>query len=219
VPEHVNDGPVFSSWRDAAIGFYGKIPARGDFVCVGLPRGFVDPWHAWIERMLAASRDELGEEWQPAWLEAAVWRFALPPGLCGSGPVAGLWLPSVDHVGRYFPLTFALVARSGDLVELIRDAGGFFRIAEDAGRAALEYELPPEALAARLHEAVGAPPLDPGVDPLPLAAAGGVWWTEGAPRVPPRVITRPDLPDGATFTAMLDARGAPLQPLEPVARE
>ena len=219
MPEHVTDGPAFSWWRDATIGFYGKIPARGDFVCVGLPRGFVDPWHAWIERMLAASRDELGEEWQPAWLEAAVWRFALPAGQCGPEPVVGLWLPSVDHVGRYFPLTFALVARFGDPVELIRDAGWFFRIAEDAGRAALEGDLAPEALAARLHEAPSASPLDPGIDPRPLAAADGVWWTEGAPRVPPHVFTRRDLPDGATFTAMLDARGAASQPLEPVARE
>jgi type VI secretion system protein ImpM len=219
VPQHVTEGQATSLPRDAAIGFYGKIPARGDFVCVGLPRGFVDPWHAWIERMLLASRAELGEEWRPAWLEAAVWRFALPSGVCGPEPVIGLWLPSVDRVGRYFPLTFAVILRCGDVVELIRDAGRFFRIAEEAGRAALEDDLPPEALAARLGEVIGVPPLDPGIDPLPLAAADGIWWTEGAPRVPSRVFTRRDLPDGATFTAMLDARRVMAQPLEPVARE
>jgi type VI secretion system protein ImpM len=219
VPQHVTEGQATSLPRDAAIGFYGKIPARGDFVCVGLPRGFVDPWHAWIERMLLASRAELGEEWRPAWLEAAVWRFALPSGVCGPEPVIGLWLPSVDRVGRYFPLTFAVILRCGDVVELIRDAGRFFRIAEEAGRAALEDDLPPEALAARLGEVIGVPPLDPGIDPLPLAAADGIWWTEGAPRVPSRVFTRRDLPDGATFTAMLDARSVMAQPFEPVARE
>ena len=219
MPEHVTDGQATSRPRDAAIGFYGKIPARGDFVCVGLPRGFVDPWHGWMESMLLASRAELGEEWQPAWLEAAVWRFALPPGLCGPELVVGLWLPSVDRVGRYFPLTFALVARSGDSIEMIRDAGGFFRIAEDAGRAALEDDLSPEALAARLNEAASAPPLDPGIDPLLLGPLGGVWWTEGAPRVPPRVFTRRELPGGTTFTAMLDARSMAMQPVEPVDRE
>jgi type VI secretion system protein ImpM len=219
VPEHVIGGQATSLPRDAAIGFYGKIPARGDFVCVGLPRGFVDPWHAWMERMLLASRAELGVEWRPAWLEAAVWRFALPSGLCGPEPVVGLWLPSVDRVGRYFPLSFAVIARSGDPIELIRVAGRFFRIAEEAGRAALEDDLPPEALAARLDEVAGAAPLDPGIDPLPLAAADGIWWTEGAPRVPSRVFTRRDLPDGTTFTAMLDARSVLPLPLEPVARE
>jgi type VI secretion system protein ImpM len=219
VPEHVTGGQAASPPRDAAIGFYGKIPARGDFVCVGLPRGFVDPWHAWMERMLLASRAELGEEWRPAWLEAAVWRFALSSGLCGPEPVVGLWLPSVDRVGRYFPLTFAVIPRSGEAVELIRDAGGFFRIAEEAGRAALEEDLPPDALAARLDEITGAGPLDPGIDPLPLTAADSIWWTEGAPRVPSRVFTRRDLPDGAIFTAMLDARSVMPRPLEPFVRE
>jgi type VI secretion system protein ImpM len=219
VPEHVTDGQATSRPRHAAVGFYGKIPARGDFVCAGLPRGFVDPWHSWMQSMLLASRAELAEEWQPAWLEAAVWRFALPPGLCGPELVVGLWLPSVDRVGRYFPLTFALLARSGDPVELIRDAGGFFRIAEEAGRAALEDDLPPEALAARLNEATGAPPLDPGIDPLLLGSPDGIWWTEGAPRVPPRVFTCRNLPDGATFSAMLDARSMAMKPVEPVDRE
>jgi type VI secretion system protein ImpM len=172
-----------------------------------------------MERMLLASRAELGEEWQPAWLEAAIWRFALPSGLCGPELVVGLWLPSVDRVGRYFPLTFALVARSGDPIAMIRDAGGFFHIAEEAGRAALEDDLSPEALATRLNEAVGASPLDSGIDPLPLASSDGVWWTEGAPRVPPRVVTRRDLPDGATFTAMLDARSMAMQSVEAADRE
>jgi type VI secretion system protein ImpM len=219
VPEHVTGGEPNSLPRDAAIGFYGKIPARGDFVCVSLPRSFVDPWHAWIERMLAASRAELGEEWQPAWLEAPVWRFALPSGLCGPEPALGLWLPSVDRVGRYFPLTFAVVARSGDPIELIRDAGGFLRSAEEAGRAALEDDLPPEALAACLDRVIGALPLDPGIDPPALPAAGGIWWTEGAPRVSSRVFTRRDLPDAATFTTMLDARDVAMHPFEPVVRE
>ena len=219
MPEHVTDDQAPSPPRDAAIGFYGKIPARGDFVCVGLPRGFVDPWHTWIEGMLLASRAKLGEEWRPAWLEAPVWRFALPSGLCGPEPAVGLWLPSVDRVGRYFPLTFALVARSGDAIELVRDSGGFFRIAEEAGRAALEDDLSPEALATCLNEAVGAPPLDPGIDSLPFASADGVWWTDGAPRVPRRVFTCRDLPDGTTFTAMLDARSMAIQPVEPVLRE
>ena len=56
----------------------------------------------------------------PAYLEAPVWRFALPPGMCGERAVLGLMLPSVDKAGRYFPLTFAalhprgIAAASGD---------------------------------------------------------------------------------------------------------
>jgi hypothetical protein len=37
--------------------------------------------------------------------------------------------------------------------------------------------------------------------------------------VPPRVFTRRELPDGTTFTAMLDARSMAMQSVEPVDRE
>ena len=64
-------------------GFYGKLPARGDFVRAGLPRDFTDPWDDWLQSVMAGSRSLMGEAWLPAFLEAPVWRFALPPGMCG----------------------------------------------------------------------------------------------------------------------------------------
>ena len=56
---------------------------------------------------MAGSRRQMGEDWLPAFLEAPVWRFVLPSGLCGERAALGLMLPSVDRAGRYFPLTFA----------------------------------------------------------------------------------------------------------------
>src|SRR5260370_2664306 len=108
----------------AAIGFCGKLPARGDFVTAGLPRRFAEAWHDWLQPVLAASRRALGEDWLAAWLEAPIWRFALSPGTCGPDSVLGLWMPSVDRVGRHFPLTFAAVASHSDPVALIRHGGG-----------------------------------------------------------------------------------------------
>jgi type VI secretion system protein ImpM len=149
VPKVLTSTARIGVLRDAAIGFHGKIPARGDFVQVGLPRAFTDPWDGWMQRMVAASRAVLGEAWLPAWLEVAVWRFALSPDVCGPGAVIGLWMPSVDRVGRYFPLTLAAVAGDADPCGLLREGGGFLAAAEHAGRAALENDLPPDALAAR----------------------------------------------------------------------
>ncbi|MGH7057613.1 MAG: type VI secretion system-associated protein TagF, partial [Acetobacteraceae bacterium] len=60
----------------SAAGFFGKLPARGDFVRAGLPASFITPWDGWIAGALIASREILGSEWLPAWLEAPVWRFA-----------------------------------------------------------------------------------------------------------------------------------------------
>ena len=147
----------------------------------------------------------LGDAWLPAWLEAPVWRFALIPGTCGPGAVLGLWLPSVDRIGRYFPLTLAAVTEKADLSRLVREGGGFLAAAERAGRDALANDLPPEALAAQTEMALAALPADPGVDPLLYPAAQGLWWTEGAARVPPDAFASPELPKAARFAAMLDA--------------
>jgi len=189
--------------QEAAIGFHGKIPARGDFVQAGLPRAFTDPWDQWMQRVVAASRSSLGEAWLPAWLEAAVWRFALTPGTCGRDAVIGLWMPSVDAVGRYYPLTLAAAAPDMDSPSLVRDGGGFLAIAECAGRDALENELAPDQLGARLAAAKGAPAAASGTDPARCPREGGLWWTAGAPRVPAGVFSMPGLPDENAFSAML----------------
>ena len=188
--------------RDAAIGFYGKIPGRGDFVQAGLPRAFVDPWDAWMQRMIVASRSVLGKGWLPAWLEAAVWRFALSPCICGPGSVLGLWMPSVDSVGRYFPLTLAAVSPDLEASALMREGGGFLAAAECAGREALANDLPPEALMARLAAAIATPPAEAASDPVP-PAGGGLWWTEGAPLVSAEMFASAGLPDENAFVAML----------------
>lgn len=89
-------------------GFYGKLCAKGDFVSRRLPSSFVAPWDAWLQVALTDSRQHLGEDWLPAYMTAPIWRFALSSGLCGEGVVTGVLMPSVDRVGRHFPL--ALVA-------------------------------------------------------------------------------------------------------------
>ena len=86
------------------VGFYGKLPARGDFVRAGLPRDFTDPWDDWLQSVIAGSRALMGDAWLPAFLEAPVWRFRPAAGMCGARAALGLMLPSVDKAGRYFPL-------------------------------------------------------------------------------------------------------------------
>ena len=216
MPEPVSAGPFGSSLRECALGFYGKIPARGDFVRSGLPHAFIDPWDRWLQQRIAASRAELGEAWVPAWLEAPIWSFALPPGLCGPDAVLGLWMPSVDRVGRHFPLTLAAIAPDGDVRALVSGNGGFLFAAEQAGLAAVESDLAPEELADRILAAAVATPADPGVDPAAFPDCNALWWTEGSPRVPRRAFTSDALPDDATFVTMLDASAvtAPIEEAE-----
>lgn len=92
----------------AETGFFGKLPALGDFVQRGLSRDFTAPWDAWLQRALATSRAQLGEQWLDVYLTSPLWRFVLDDAACGEGAWAGVMMPSVDKVGRYFPLTVAV---------------------------------------------------------------------------------------------------------------
>lgn len=87
------------------LGFYGKFPSLGDFVSRRLPRSFIDPWDEWLQSGLLDSQQQLGEKWLSTFLVSPIWRFAISPGLCGDSAWAGIMMPSVDRVGRYFPLT------------------------------------------------------------------------------------------------------------------
>lgn len=107
-----------------AAGFYGKLPCKGDFLERRVSREFVDTWDAWLQQALMASREQLQDRWLNAYLTGPVWRFALADGVCGSGAYAGVMLPSVDRVGRYFPLTLVAQLHTQDcLLELAGDVG------------------------------------------------------------------------------------------------
>jgi len=198
---------------DASVGLFGKLPARGDFVRENLPRDFTDLWDAWWQRGLAETQRRSQEEWRAAWLEAPVWRFLLPPGLCGRNGVVGLWMPSVDKAGRYSPLTIAAVA-SGDWASHAGAMTSFLASAEQAGRDALEHDLPPAELLQRVQDAfVAADAPVRGPDCLPGQV---VWWTEGGPRVAPRRETGNSLPEGDRFAALIDDEWGVAHPTPPL---
>jgi type VI secretion system protein ImpM len=89
----------------ASVGFFGKLPCNGDFLQRRVPQAFLDVWDPWLQECVHASRETLQEGWLPAYLTSPVWRFVLPEAICGSGAYAGILAPSVDRVGRYFPMT------------------------------------------------------------------------------------------------------------------
>jgi type VI secretion system protein ImpM len=176
-------------------GFYGKLPARGDFVRGALPRDFTDRWDGWLAPAIAGSRERMGEDWLPAFLEAPVWRFGLSAGLCGGRAALGLMLPSVDRAGRYFPLTFAALYDDGLAPG---DDPLWLDGCEAAGRAALEQDAGPEQLGAMLWVPEAAERMETGI-------MQSIWWTEGAPRVPATRFVLPGLPDAAVYATMLGA--------------
>lgn len=88
-------------------GFYGKVPAHGDFIDRQLPVGFIREWDSWLQQCVANSRERLGDSWLDLYLTSPIWRFTISEGALNEHAWAGILLPSVDSVGRYFPLTIA----------------------------------------------------------------------------------------------------------------
>ena len=99
-------------------GFFGKLPMRGDFVARRLPPQFIKPWDAWLQLAITKSQEQLGEQWVDTYLSSPLWRFGLSPGVCGKSAWMGVLMPSVDQVGRYFPLTVALPIKNPHLASL-----------------------------------------------------------------------------------------------------
>ncbi len=196
---------ILSLGLTSVSGFYGKIPARGDFVRAGLPRSFTDPWDNWLQTAIADSRPLLGPVWTDAWLEAPIWRFQLPSGISGPHAALGLFMPSIDRAGRHFPLSFVCLAElalpeSGWPAE----AYAWLDQAEAAGFAALEHDLDPDALERHL-KADDATPTEASPPPPSPPRDMSAWWTQGSPRVPATSFATKGLPTAEQFARMLDA--------------
>jgi len=159
-------------FRPSSFGYFGKLPARGDFVRAGLHEDFVTAWDLWCRDMMATSRAELGDDWEAAWMQAPIWRFLLPAGACGGQAVLGVWLPSIDKVGRHFPLTLCALADSSIDLE---DGAAWADAAQATGLAGVLDDAP--------HESI-LPALESPVADATLQGAG--WWTEGGPLVKPK---------------------------------
>ncbi|GAB4274477.1 MAG: hypothetical protein Kow0065_22810 [Methylomicrobium sp.] len=128
--------------HDSEPGFYGKLPILGDFVLRRLPRDFLTPWDNWLQSSIKASREELGEAWLASYLSSPIWRFILSSGVCGNSAWAGILMPSVDKVGRYFPLTVAARFECSDcLPYLMTSANSWYQRLEDVALSGLEDGL------------------------------------------------------------------------------
>jgi len=113
---------------DNSVGWYGKIPAAGDFLHRRLPRGLIAWWDKWQQYGLAALRNTVDDGAQRAYAVAPIWNFAIP---AGSGPGAvllGSVAPSRDRVGRAYPVcAMAVVPAEAFLPAYLEEAGDYYR--------------------------------------------------------------------------------------------
>ena len=167
------------------VAWWGKLPARGDFVGRGLPPRWRSDWDGWLQRGIALAAGTLdGAALRQCLGGFAPWRYlALPaPGEAWCGIVVA----SHDRVGRAFPLTLAerLAAPQAPADSAARLASLLDAAAEG-----------PEALEA----AIAALPPRVALAAAPTAAwpqqPASFWWPLAADEsAPPRAATWPPEP-------------------------
>ena len=124
-------GRALSGVGAIEVGLFGKLPSRGDFLRRRASDAFVDAWDAWLRECLTASREALGERWLDLYLTSPALALCAVRGTCGPAPVIGTMVPSVDRVGRYFPLTLvANLPADSNLITAALGSSAFFERAE-----------------------------------------------------------------------------------------
>ena len=184
-------------------GWFGKLACVGDFASRRLPPEFTQACDAWLSRCLETSRALLGERWLDVYLTSPLYRFAWAPGVIDRRWWFGAMMPSVDNVGRYFPL---LIAQGCD--EAPSDSANLDRLErwfEQLAGAALAT-LQPGTTLDRFEGALAlAAPL-----PVSAATASGAeeqWPDHTSHAMPPGITLAQGLAQFAAQEALRHVRG------------
>ncbi|WP_264214507.1 type VI secretion system-associated protein TagF [Leisingera thetidis] len=169
----------------AGFGAFGKMPSVGDFFRLNTPGGFVRVWDEWLQQVMLEGQGAYGSGFDAHYMSAPIWRFTLPAGQAGAGKVMGVMMPSVDRVGRRFPLTLmAGVPTPGPAALDHLSEGALFERLEDVALDALEDEMTKDSLA----EALAGIPVPDRQTVVPLGSAGAaitVTGVQGREALPP----------------------------------
>jgi type VI secretion system protein ImpM len=122
---------------------------------------------------MSASRAMLSDRWLDIYLTSPAWRIAAGPGACGPDAFVALMVPSVDRVGRYFPMTLVgQVPAAVSVLTMLRLAAPFFEAAE---RLAIETLASDPVDFTAFDTAVAALGGMLAFDPLPVVGEDAQW--------------------------------------------
>lgn len=221
---------------------YGKLPAHGDFITRSFatgPQGVsmqsADPqmmqaWDQWLKAYAAVPQQNLGHAWLDIYLTSPVWQFVVSAGILSPQPWAGLLIPSVDKVGRYFPMTLLMSLNQHPIVFLTQQADWFAQL-ETSLLDALEHStvidewLPDVLFEPEQVQYQAGPCNDPtrqtvirqdqSIDVTQVLLANlynymmpsySLWQTQGSDEVAACTLSSKHLPAANSLTAMLDGQ-------------
>lgn len=157
-------------------GLFGKLPQKRDFISHGIANDILSPLETWLQTALAASRSELGHRWQEAYLVAPIWRLWIGADILGVNCVGSL-MPSVDGIGRFFPLLALYACEPGERLPppAYAPQDKWFGLVEERLLGVLEEGATPTVDA--ILAGLAAPALDTATgDRRGQAFKGGVLW-------------------------------------------
>lgn len=222
------------NYRISNCGYYGKLPIRGDFIQRNLTEEFVTLWDNWLQNVINASQQSLGDQWLDNYLISPIWRFFIY--LDSGNQYAGIMLPSVDKVGRYFPYTIvSTVPRDEKLLNFLSANKTWFEQAEELAIRALDEQLdfdelnqaidnlaiidPGDSLPgikqnsrAYLLELSEEQSLDAAISRVqarlssPANQMTSYWWKDLIEDEPGKLLSCLGLPDENVYVAMLDGQ-------------
>jgi len=128
--------------QNKTIGVFGKLPAHGDFVQRNLPALFINVWDEWLQHFVAGTKEQLADNWLDVYLTSPLWRFVLSEGVVDENNWAGIMIPSVDRVGRYYPFSIVKkLSQSVNPVEFIQKQTSWYADIEALALSALDGEI------------------------------------------------------------------------------
>lgn len=137
---------------ELATGIFGKLPAHGDFIHRNLSTKVINVWDGWLQTFVGSTQERLADAWLDVYLTSPIWRFCLAEGVVDEHAWAGILLPSVDRVGRYFPFSVMRpLAQGTSISAFISSQEAWFASLETAALRALDGQIQVERLMEELN--------------------------------------------------------------------
>jgi len=219
------------------VSLYGKYPAKRDFVAFNLPTVFLSRLEAWLQSGIAISRERLGSAWHDYYVIHPIWNFRVGADILGADTVGSI-MPSVDAVGRFFPLVLLAHAQSGKCYPpaFAIPIGWFSNVHQRLLSALSEQDVPePVELLRDLDEPLSEPIAKAAIreirgvfcmtiDPANITADlerfceeerlvatknQAMFWTSGGQFVVPQVLVTVGMPSPEIYTRMMSGQALP----------
>lgn len=205
------------------VGYFGKMPKSGDFVSRNVDPVLKDGFDRWLQECLSESRAQMKEAWLGAFLTAPIWRFLLVGQFGGSKSILGVMIPSVDKVGRYFPLAALIELVEFELdQQVMSTCDAVLHEFEELLLNALTEEIDLEYFDYQIGQAArkyAGKPVQPSPDLVNThfsdaqelahqlgmisGQGGSIWWSEGSDSRQADLLVYRGMPTSGSFASFL----------------